>query len=98
VDMADSEEGDGLVPSRRAGRRVRRRPTSVPGHDAPDPMAAVLATLMALQSTNDALVAEVREVRRRLTTLTNKIETLNRGQSGTEPLGRLRSKKLPNDE
>lgn len=60
-------------------------------------MAAVLTTLMALQSTNDALVAEVRELRRRMTALTNKVETLNRGLSDSEPMGRLRSKKLPDD-
>lgn len=91
--MAAGEEGDGLVPSRRAGRRVRRRPATGLGHEAPDPLAAVLATMMSLQSTNDALVAEVRELRRRITTLTNKVEVLNRGLSDTEPMGRLRSKK-----
>lgn len=80
---------DALTPSR-PGRRARRRAVSETTSAAPEPLATVLAAVMALQRSNEELVAEVRELRRRITTLSSKVELLGERLVEGESTERLR--------
>jgi hypothetical protein len=80
---------EALTPSRQ-GRRARRRTVSAAAPAAPEPMATVLAAVMALQTSNEELVAEVRELRRRITALSSKVELLGERLVEGESTERLR--------
>lgn len=80
---------DALTPSRPA-RRARRRTASAATAAPPEPLATVLAAVMALQTSNEELVGEVRELRRRITALSSKVELLDERLVEGESTERLR--------
>ena len=93
--MAEVDDADGLVPSRRVSRRARRRTTAVSAADVSDPLTAALTTLLGLQATSEAIVTEIRELRRRVTALASKVEALDQQLTTGAAVGRLRSTEPP---
>jgi len=83
--VTNSLSGDsdsGLVPSRGATRRARRRTTAAPA-PVTDPTSAILAGIVAMQAAQESLAQEVRELRRRIDVLSGKLELLSAGTAGT---------------
>jgi hypothetical protein len=88
-------EGDGsggVLPSRPATRRARRRSSQAPvSTSPPDPLTAILAGVVALQAAQEELTEEVRQLRRRMTALASKVELLGERLDAGESTTRLRA-------
>jgi len=92
--VADVDPSAEVSPTR-AGRRGRRRATAASDSPAPDavpvdPQAMMLEALTALRASNEALCGEVRELRRRITALSSKVELLDQRLVEGESTQRLR--------
>lgn len=89
-----ADNDDGLVPARRTSRRSRRRAASTPSTPE-DTLTAVLNAVVALQATTDALAEDVRDVRRRVTALSARVESLDQRLIEGEATSRLRTSAAP---
>ena len=92
-----ADNDDGLVPARRTSRRSRRRAASTPPAPSThaETLTAVLNAVVALQATTDALAEDVRDVRRRVTALSARVESLDQRLIEGEATSRLRTSAAP---